>query len=85
MTTHPIATVTASPPIACTPQALHQALRESVAIACGLEKMAQCALDEGEYPAEELDNLFALINRHRRDLEEIKAALAELATGARHE
>ena len=47
--------------------------------------MAQCALDEGEYPAEELDNLFALINRHRRDLEEIKAALAELATGDHHD
>ncbi|WP_417788198.1 hypothetical protein [Stutzerimonas xanthomarina] len=81
MAKHALAPVTASPPTIRTPKALHHELRESVAIACALEKMAQCALDEGEYPAEELDNLHALISRHRHDLEAIKNALAELAMG----
>lgn len=85
MTTQALATVAASPPIACTPQALHHEIRESVAIARGLLKMAQSALDEGEFPPEDLDDLHALISLHHRKLDEIKAGLAELATGGRHE
>lgn len=74
-----------APTLNRTPKALHAALRESVAMVNALEKVAQSALDEGEFPPEDLDNLCALITRLRRDLDAIKAALADLATGGHGE
>lgn len=86
MAKHALAPVTASPPTIRTPKALHHELRESVAIACALEKIAQCALDEGEFPPEELDSLHALTTLNRRNLEDIKAGVDELAIeGGNHD
>jgi hypothetical protein len=86
MATHYPQARPAAPPLSISePKALYLEIRHSTALACALDAMAQQALDEGEFPAEQLDHLSALTARLRSDLEEIKALFAEQNAGGQHE
>lgn len=82
---HPLTTPAAPPLTISEPRQLYLEIRKSTALACALDNMVQKALDEGEFPTDQLDHLSALTNRLLNDLEELKSLLAEATTGGHHE
>lgn len=82
---YPLTHPAAPPRVISESRPLYLKVRLSTAMAGALCKMSQLALDEGEFPADDLDNLTALTHHLYTELEEIKAQLADASTGGRHE
>lgn len=82
---YPLTNPAAPPRAISEPKQLYLEIRKSTALACALDAMAQKALDEGEFPADQLDHLSSLTNRLLNDLEELKSLLGTASTGGHHE